>query len=358
MQPTAGLEEKLHHAGPAALAGFIGLCCVLWIGEMRYEKPWARCGHLQAQALWNRTVCWQQGWQCLQQQADLPTVHSRTVDGDSQERQQQGKWEHRRADRRHGRLLPAPQLLQIGRQGSCTAGSSHWPRTPLRPQQHTHSIPHPVSAQRLPSCPPLLHTGAPPHALFTIIPLVPVTHPISPNTDGLPTPQALGSPLNASCSRLIVPTWGPCHSPRLIPSCVPRSGPLLLCPQSASDGFWKSVATRVPKEPPEIRILNPYFIQEAAFTLIGLPFNNGLMGRGNIPTLGSVAVTMALHGCDEVAVAGFGYDMSTPNAPLHYYETVRMAAIKESWTHNIQREKEFLRKLVKARVITDLSSGI
>lgn len=50
--------------------------------------------------------------------------------------------------------------------------------------------------------------------------------------------------------------------------------------QSASDGFWKSVATRVPKEPPEIRILNPYFIQEAAFTLIGLPFNNGLMGRG------------------------------------------------------------------------------
>ncbi|KAM4873453.1 CMP-N-acetylneuraminate-beta-1,4-galactoside alpha-2,3-sialyltransferase isoform 2-T2 [Thomomys bottae] len=128
--------------------------------------------------------------------------------------------------------------------------------------------------------------------------------------------------------------------------------------RSASDGFWKSVATRVPKEPPEIRILNPYFIQEAAFTLIGLPFNNGLMGRGNIPTLGSVAVTMALHGCDEVAVAGFGYDMSTPNAPLHYYETVRMAAIKESWTHNIQREKEFLRKLVKARVITDLSSGI
>lgn len=49
----------------------------------------------------------------------------------------------------------------------------------------------------------------------------------------------------------------------------------------------------------------------------------------NIPTLGSVAVTMALHGCDEVAVAGFGYDMNTPNAPLHYYETVRMAAIKE-----------------------------
>ncbi|XP_064521508.1 CMP-N-acetylneuraminate-beta-1,4-galactoside alpha-2,3-sialyltransferase isoform X4 [Pseudopipra pipra] len=127
---------------------------------------------------------------------------------------------------------------------------------------------------------------------------------------------------------------------------------------SASDGFWKSVATRVPREPHEIRILNPYFIQEAAFSFIGLPFNNGLMGRGNIPTLGSVAITMALHNCDEVAVAGFGYDMSSPNAPLHYYETIKMSAIKESWTHNIQREKEFLRKLVKARVITDLTSGI
>ncbi|XP_058031483.1 CMP-N-acetylneuraminate-beta-1,4-galactoside alpha-2,3-sialyltransferase isoform X3 [Ahaetulla prasina] len=98
---------------------------------------------------------------------------------------------------------------------------------------------------------------------------------------------------------------------------------------SASDGFWKSVATHVPREPHEIRILNPYFIQEAAFSFIGLPFNNGLMGRGNIPTLGSVAITMVLHNCDEVAVAGFGYDMNSPNAPLHYYENIKMSAIKE-----------------------------
>lgn len=38
---------------------------------------------------------------------------------------------------------------------------------------------------------------------------------------------------------------------------------------------------------------------------------------------------MALHNCDEVAVAGFGYDMNMPYAPLHYYETVRMSTIKE-----------------------------
>ncbi|XP_051556452.1 CMP-N-acetylneuraminate-beta-1,4-galactoside alpha-2,3-sialyltransferase-like isoform X2 [Myxocyprinus asiaticus] len=125
-----------------------------------------------------------------------------------------------------------------------------------------------------------------------------------------------------------------------------------------TEGFWKSVARYVPREPSEIRILNPYFIQEAAFQFIGLPQNNGLMGKGNIPTLGTVAITMALHNCDEVAVAGFGYDMNKPHAPLHYYETVKMSAIKESWTHNISKEKEFLRKLVKANVITDLTNGI
>ncbi|XP_043988950.1 ST3 beta-galactoside alpha-2,3-sialyltransferase 3b isoform X4 [Gambusia affinis] len=127
---------------------------------------------------------------------------------------------------------------------------------------------------------------------------------------------------------------------------------------SRMEGFWKSVAQHVPRKPAEMRILNPYFIQEAAFQFIGLPFNNGLMGKGNIPTLGTVAITMALHNCDEVAVAGFGYDMTSPQAPLHYYESVKMSAIKESWTHNISKEKEFLRKLVKANVITDLTKGI
>uniref|UniRef100_A0A3B1JKK1 ST3 beta-galactoside alpha-2,3-sialyltransferase 3b n=1 Tax=Astyanax mexicanus TaxID=7994 RepID=A0A3B1JKK1_ASTMX len=125
-----------------------------------------------------------------------------------------------------------------------------------------------------------------------------------------------------------------------------------------TEGFWKSVASKVPREPWEMRILNPYFIQEAAFQFIGLPLNNGVMGKGNIPTLGTVAITMALHNCDEVAVAGFGYDMNTPHAPLHYYESVKMSAIKESWTHNIVKEKEFLKKLVKADVIEDLTKGI
>ncbi|KAI5628359.1 ST3 beta-galactoside alpha-2,3-sialyltransferase 3b isoform X2, partial [Silurus asotus] len=125
-----------------------------------------------------------------------------------------------------------------------------------------------------------------------------------------------------------------------------------------TDGFWKSVARVVPRNAAEVRILNPYFIQEAAFQFIGLPHNNGHMGRGNIPTLGTVAITMALHNCDEVAVAGFGYDLNNPHSPLHYYEKLKMSAIKDSWTHNISKEKEFLQKLVAAGVIQDLTNGI
>ena len=50
--------------------------------------------------------------------------------------------------------------------------------------------------------------------------------------------------------------------------------------QRGTEGFWKSVAHYVPREPVDMRILNPYFIQEAAFQFIGLPLNNGLMGKG------------------------------------------------------------------------------
>uniref|UniRef100_G3TQC3 ST3 beta-galactoside alpha-2,3-sialyltransferase 3 n=1 Tax=Loxodonta africana TaxID=9785 RepID=G3TQC3_LOXAF len=127
---------------------------------------------------------------------------------------------------------------------------------------------------------------------------------------------------------------------------------------SASDGFWKSVATRVPKEPPEIRILNPYFIQEAAFTLIGLPFNNGLMGRGDIFLLHKLYVKVSGNGGGTIDIGSIGYELCTRGGGLVNLHPLRLTRSLESWTHNIQREKEFLRKLVKAHVITDLTSGI
>lgn len=47
-----------------------------------------------------------------------------------------------------------------------------------------------------------------------------------------------------------------------------------------------------------------------------------------VPTLGASAVVMALQLCDHVSLAGFGYDMQHPEARLHYYEAIRMSAMK------------------------------
>ncbi|XP_067330622.1 CMP-N-acetylneuraminate-beta-1,4-galactoside alpha-2,3-sialyltransferase-like isoform X5 [Channa argus] len=117
---------------------------------------------------------------------------------------------------------------------------------------------------------------------------------------------------------------------------TPRQCTLLpgLPVQRSTKGFWKSVANRVPQEPSKMRILNPYFIQEAAFQFMLLPKNNGEMGNGNTPTLGAIAITMALHNCDEVAVAGFSYDLNKPSALLHYWEKTKMSAIKEKKLQN------------------------
>lgn len=47
-----------------------------------------------------------------------------------------------------------------------------------------------------------------------------------------------------------------------------------------------------------------------------------------VPTLGASAVVMALQVCDQVSLAGFGYDMRHPESRLHYYETIPMGAMK------------------------------
>jgi len=47
-----------------------------------------------------------------------------------------------------------------------------------------------------------------------------------------------------------------------------------------------------------------------------------------LPTLGACAVVLALQLCDQVSLAGFGYDLQHPQARLHYYEALRMGAMK------------------------------
>ena len=71
-----------------------------------------------------------------------------------------------------------------------------------------------------------------------------------------------------------------------------------------------------------------------------------------------LAVMMALRLCDEVAVAGFGYDSKRPNSALHYYDSIAMREIWNSWTHDIHHETGILRLMKQQDVITDLNGGI
>ncbi|KAM5228400.1 lactosylceramide alpha-2,3-sialyltransferase isoform 2-T2 [Ctenodactylus gundi] len=78
----------------------------------------------------------------------------------------------------------------------------------------------------------------------------------------------------------------------------------------------------------------------------------------NIPTIGIIAVVLATHLCDEVSLAGFGYDLSQPRTPLHYFDNQCMAAMNWQTMHNVTRETRFLQKLIKEGVVKDLSGGI
>ncbi|XP_061066505.1 lactosylceramide alpha-2,3-sialyltransferase isoform X4 [Eubalaena glacialis] len=78
----------------------------------------------------------------------------------------------------------------------------------------------------------------------------------------------------------------------------------------------------------------------------------------NVPTIGVIAVVLATHLCDEVSLAGFGYDLSQPRTPLHYFDNLCMAAMNFQTMHNVTTETGFLLKLVREGVVRDLSGGI
>lgn len=74
--------------------------------------------------------------------------------------------------------------------------------------------------------------------------------------------------------------------------------------------------------------------------------------------MGAIAIVLATHLCDEVSLAGFGYDLSRPRTPLHYFNSQCMGAMYSQAMHNVATETEFLLKLIKEGVVKDLSGGI
>ncbi|KAG8000102.1 Lactosylceramide alpha-2 [Nibea albiflora] len=118
--------------------------------------------------------------------------------------------------------------------------------------------------------------------------------------------------------------------------------------------FWREVVDDIPLGPENFRILHPEIIHKTGQVLQKYTQKQGNM----VPTLGASAVVMALQLCDQVSLAGFGYDMQHPQARLHYYETLRMGAMKAQVVHDVSAEKLFLRDLVSAGAVTDLTGAL
>ncbi|XP_072293380.1 ST3 beta-galactoside alpha-2,3-sialyltransferase 7 [Eucyclogobius newberryi] len=118
--------------------------------------------------------------------------------------------------------------------------------------------------------------------------------------------------------------------------------------------FWRDVVEEIPLRPENFRILHPEIIHKTVQALQKYKLKQGNM----VPTLGASAVVMALQLCDHISLAGFGYDMKHPEARLHYYEEIRMDAMKAQVVHDVSAEKLFLRDLVAAGAVTDLTGAL
>uniref|UniRef100_A0A671W1M9 Lactosylceramide alpha-2,3-sialyltransferase n=1 Tax=Sparus aurata TaxID=8175 RepID=A0A671W1M9_SPAAU len=124
--------------------------------------------------------------------------------------------------------------------------------------------------------------------------------------------------------------------------------------------FWQKVPDQIPLEAHRFRLLNPKVIRETALDLLKYPPpRRRLWGKDkNVPTIGVSALDLASLLCDEVSLAGFGYNLTQQWAPLHYYDNLPMSAMLQETMHNVDRETELLQSLVRQGAITDLTGGI
>ncbi|XP_038620259.1 CMP-N-acetylneuraminate-beta-galactosamide-alpha-2,3-sialyltransferase 4-like, partial [Tachyglossus aculeatus] len=121
-------------------------------------------------------------------------------------------------------------------------------------------------------------------------------------------------------------------------------------------GFWKQPPIIWKSNPEYVRILNPFFMRLTATRLLGLPHKpSHKVRQGGKPTTGLMAITLALHLCDLVHIAGFGYpDPSNKNQSIHYYEKVMPKAMKLSG-HNVSQEALAIKQLLDIKAIKNLT---
>ncbi|XP_072012768.1 CMP-N-acetylneuraminate-beta-galactosamide-alpha-2,3-sialyltransferase 4-like isoform X2 [Engystomops pustulosus] len=163
-------------------------------------------------------------------------------------------------------------------------------------------------------------------------------------------------------------------------------------------GFWKMPPLIWEVTPQNTRILNPYYMEVTATKILDVIIANqksskkmkalfhphadyscklqleaappGSRTKSDIrgypaawihdppppkPTTGMLAITFALHFCDLVDIAGFGYPaLSNKKQPIHYYEKVTLKSMSESG-HNITLEAIAIRNLLQHQIIHNLT---
>ncbi|XP_066895385.1 CMP-N-acetylneuraminate-beta-galactosamide-alpha-2,3-sialyltransferase 4 isoform X4 [Kogia breviceps] len=119
-------------------------------------------------------------------------------------------------------------------------------------------------------------------------------------------------------------------------------------------GFWKQPPLIWDVNPKQIRILNPFFMEIAADKLLSLPIQQPYKIKQK-PTTGLLAITLALHLCDTVHIAGFGYpDAHHKKQSIHYYEYITLKSMVWSG-HNVSQEALAIKRMLEIGAVKNLT---
>ncbi|KAM6234623.1 CMP-N-acetylneuraminate-beta-galactosamide-alpha-2,3-sialyltransferase 4 isoform 3-T3 [Spheniscus humboldti] len=119
-------------------------------------------------------------------------------------------------------------------------------------------------------------------------------------------------------------------------------------------GFWKQPPLIWDANPERVRILNPYYMEVTAAKLLNLPMKQPRKVKQK-PTTGLLAITLALHFCDLVHIAGFGYpDSSNKKQTIHYYEQITLKSMAAS-EHNVSHEAVAIKRMLELGLIKNLT---
>ncbi|XP_064029239.1 CMP-N-acetylneuraminate-beta-galactosamide-alpha-2,3-sialyltransferase 4 isoform X2 [Pogoniulus pusillus] len=119
-------------------------------------------------------------------------------------------------------------------------------------------------------------------------------------------------------------------------------------------GFWKQPPLIWDANPEQVRILNPYYMEVTAAKLLNLPMRQPRKVKQK-PTTGLLAITLALHFCDLVHIAGFGYpDSAQGKQSIHYYEQITLKSMAAS-EHNVSREAVAIRRMLQLGLVKNLT---